>query len=359
MPEALLKRSREFAAICVLFISVQLVGQSAGSKAAAPSIPIVDLNFKDDQSVAGLVASPVLVYPLGCSADGKLFIEMLAPPDFRQHELFAVSPSKGAYRLDGTQMTDLHDVTIMSYYPAPSLVAFLVYATRNGTEPRKSEHHYYLATFDKDGVYKQAVQIPDQLHARRIGAFDDGVFLIFGVDVDRKARLALLNADGSVLRVLDSPRDFGREYEKLVNSSEFAQGRTSPPAQMIPSLDGILLVSRSSRLPVLEVKSSGATREVRLDLPKGSDYVVDSFVPSSDNKWYVRFNVVAPAGKAFSNEPILYQVDPSNGMLLTQLHPVGALGSEIACVSDGRFIALRQDDNEHFVEMKGAPESNR
>ena len=356
-----MKGSREFAAICALFVAFQLVGQGLSGKAAVPpSIPVVDLNFKDDPSVAGLAASPVLAYPLECSTDGKLFVEMLAPPDFSKRELYAVSPSKGAYRLDGTQMSDLHDVTITSYYPTPSLVAFLVYATRDTTEPRKAEHHYYLATFDKDFAYKRAVQIPDQFHPLHIGAFDDGVFLISGADEERMLRLFLLNADGSVLRVLDSPTEFGRGYKKLIRiSSELAHGRISPAAQMVPFLDSILLISRSSRIPVLEVKSGGAIREVQLDLPKGMDYVVDSFVPSSDDKWYVRFNVVAPPGKAFSNDPILYKVDPSNGKLLEQFHPVGALGSEIACVSDGRFLALRQDDNGHFVEMKGVAEANR
>jgi hypothetical protein len=353
-----MKSVREFAVILMLFVSAQLVIAQGVNAKAAPSVPIVDVNFKDDQTVTGLVANPVLAYPLECSTDGKMLIEMLSPPDFRQHVLYLVLPSKGARRLDATQMTDLDDVQVVSHYLAPSSVAVLVYATREGAGPKYFERHYYIATFDNDGAYKSAIQIPDEIvRPRNVGAFDNGMFIVSGVDQKTPpstSRLTLLSADGSVLSVLDPPEEFRKEYEKVMNSSESQGGRIAPAMQMVPFLDGILLVSRSTRIPVLEVKSSGDIREVKLHLRKGQEYVVDSIIPSTD-KWFVRFNVVAPLGKSFSNDPVLYGVDPSNGMLLKRFHLVGALGSEILCASDGQLLALRQNDNGHFVEMKGHP----
>jgi hypothetical protein len=348
---------REFAVILMLFVSAQLVVAQGLNAKAARSISITDVNFKDYHTVTGLVASPVLAYPLEGSTDGKVLIEMLSPPDFRQHVLYLVLPSKGAHRLDAPQMTDLDDVQIVSHYLAPSSVGVLVYATRNGVGPKDFERHYYIATFDNDGAYKGAIQIPDEIvRPRKVGAFDNGIFLVSGVDQKTppsKSRLTLLSADGSVISVLDPPEGFRKEYEKVISSSESQGGRIAPAVQMVPFRDGILLVSRSTRIPVLEVKSSGDIREVTLQLPKGQEYVVDSIIPST-GEWFVRFNVVAPLGKSFSNDPVLYGVDPSNGMLLDRFHLVGALGSEIVCASDGQLLALRQDDNGHFVEMKGA-----
>jgi hypothetical protein len=352
-----MKSIREFAVILMLFIPAQRIIAQVVNDKAAPSVPIVDVNFKDDRTVTGLVASPVLAYPLECSTDGKVLIEMLSPPDFREHVLYLLLPSKGARRLDATQMTDLDDVQIVSHYLAPSSIAVLVNATHDAAGPNYLKRHYYIATFDNEGAYKGSIQVPDEIvRPRNVGAFDNGMFLVSGVDQKAPpsmSRLTLLSADGSVVSVLDPPGGFRKEYEKVMSSGASQGGRIAPQMQMVPFRESILLVSRSTRIPVLEVKGSGDIREVELQLPKGQEYVVDSIVPSSRSKWFVRFNVVAPLGKPFSNDPILYGVDPSNGMLLERFHFVGASGSEIVCSSDGQMLALQQDDNGHFVEIKG------
>jgi hypothetical protein len=363
--------------VCVVLVLAPL-GFSQQNSAAKPTsalklenrIPTVSLQFKDDESLPGLLASPVLAYPMQCASDGSVFVEMLQGADYQDRRLYSISRD-GVHEYAKEKIPSLHDARVFSYYPSDSRVVLLVNAMEESREgkvridapdgSRKEvvqnigERLLYLVEFDRDGSYKRASQAWGALSLSRVGVFTSGDLLAFGVDRSSELpQLAILSSDGTLLRTLDVPGAVKQWYKDERNS---ATGSTQgavflPPTQFVPFDAGILVVALWSTAPVLEVREGGAIRPIRIRLPAGLS--LDSLVPSSGGHWYVRVrNSARGDERAELDFHALYEVDPADGKVIRRIETGTVPSDGIACVDNGRFIAFRRDDNGKFVGMRG------
>jgi hypothetical protein len=80
-----------------LVITTSLLGQKQQSASTAnavdnvPKVPLAKLVFKEDDSISGLLASPVLGYPMQCSGDGTAFVEVSQSPGYLEQALFNIN----------------------------------------------------------------------------------------------------------------------------------------------------------------------------------------------------------------------------------------------------------------------------
>jgi hypothetical protein len=368
------KRCSGLTCIVLMLASVAQAQANRSAKTlqkTAHTVPTAGIGFKDDEMMSGLIASPVVAYPMQCADDGTVFTQMFQPPEYAEPRLYSISPG-GVHEYAREKIADLHDARVLGYYPSGSRVILLVNATyesRQGkhqlvlpggekTEVVKNigERRFYLAEFDRDGSYKRVSQVDDSLAVNRVGMFDSGNFLVFGVNqATALPQLAILNSDGALLRFLDIPGAM-KEWAK---GQHYSVEETTPvslaPAQFVPFNGGILVIAPGSRVPVLEVKEGGAIRPVRLGLPTGLS--IDSFIPSNGNYWYIRVRNSTGDEKAsdpeFQVASSLYEINPADGAAIRQIQSETVPSVGIACVHDNTFIAFRRDENGKLVGMRG------
>jgi len=177
-------------------------------------IPERILQFTPVETDPALSISPVTSLPQ-CGSDGTLFLDMLDPKDLNKHTVVSIKGKKSQTYLPSA-ISDLHDVTVFSFFPSESMVAFLVRGTREmqsapggGKSPAGyawSGYHSYIAEFDPDGGYKTSVEIPATYQISRLAILPSREFLVAGYDpVNSTARLLLLGPSGDLLRTLDMP----------------------------------------------------------------------------------------------------------------------------------------------------------
>jgi len=371
-----MRRAVSSIALAVLLSVVPNLGaqhkpkQPTSDKGVRDVLRAVEVPFKEEPSLSGLAASPVLSYPIQCNSEGVPFVGMLNPPDFDEEEVYSIT-SKGVRKFSLDTVNDLFDKEILDYYPAQSGVIFLVFGSEEGqlgarassppsANGEDTAHHvqrgYYIAKFDADGSYKGRVRIEPSFTPSKIAEFDSGLFLAYGVDADaRRPELALINPDGSVLRYLDPDPSLSNWYKSYLNSTLGRPGDSKPTVlpggQMVPYLGRLLLVQQGSKLPIFGIRENGEVQQFKTPAPEG--YVLESLIPAQ-NRWYVRYRTEAKPGTQVSREqPVLFVVDPDAGRLLERLKPQGVSTDEIACSRNGDLIAFRRDDKGRFVAILG------
>lgn len=370
-----------FAVCCLLLTAAS--GQTSPSKSQTQldKIRTVDLVFTEDTaSPPGPTSGGTLDYPMQCTPDGELFLSMRMPPDYLQVRVLSMG-GNGSREYSAERITDLYDVQLRKYFAADTGVVLLVNATPENRKGKLTgrfpggetiektayigERHNYLARFDREGKYKGSIQIDDSFSAvSQVGVFDSGTLLVLGIERSQRTnRLALLNADGSVLRVLEISKAFSRCSDSLRKSVGAPEGMTVLlPVQFVRFRQSLILVSTSAgscKVPLLEVKESGEIGTLRITgLP--SDHSLESFIPSNDDRWYVRLRTTSTEedipGRPVPYNVEVYEADPTTGKVTTHYRVPDNVGEGmIACVHDGHFVAFRRNDAGKSMRMIGVP----
>ena len=131
-------------------------------------IPERTLKFTPVNTDATIAISPVTSFPPQCDTGGYLFLDMLDPKDLDKHTVVSFRGRESPTYLPSA-ISDLHDITIFSFFPSRSNVGFLVRGTKEqpgppgpGKSPAGiawSSYHNYIAEFDRDGNYKGSIQL--------------------------------------------------------------------------------------------------------------------------------------------------------------------------------------------------------
>ena len=360
--------------ILLLQIAVVAAGQSKTSSIQTPAknsleAPMTIIDFKADDSLPMVPAEiGAWDYPMKCGSGDRYFINLLLPPEFLITQLSSISETKGIVRYSIKSARDLHNVTEKYYFPVESGVVFLVTATQSnrkgkytirkpdGSEEERAtyagEYHDYLAKFDADGIYRGIVEIDKALTVTSIGMFDSGTYLALGMTTsDRTNHLALLDSDGTLLRLIDPPRALEKIAEdeaKVVPG--IGQFGLTPWAQFLNFRRKILVIPHS-RGTVLEVSPGGEVRVITLKIPVG--LAIDSFLPSAEH-WYARIGQRIQMGvEQDLKKTRLYEFDPESGSILRQLKSENANVSDIACEQGGEFVAFHWDERGQLKAMRG------
>lgn len=347
-------------------------------------IPTLDLGFTGDVSpVLGFLGSPAMSDVKQCSANGTVFVEMFTPPNIRTRQIYSISSSNEIHQFSIDRINDLYDVRVVDTFAGDSSAVVLLRATPSDRQEKRTyvfstggreektvfvgEHHSYIATFSLDGTYKARVEVDDTVIPDHIGVFGSGVFVVLGYDQQRtKPILALLKADGSLLRFLDLTQDFN-DWADSVNTANIHRDPNAPPpitkhfflspmTQFLPFHDNLLMVEVGSILPILELRDSGAMRPINLKIP--DKHVIETLIPSQDHL-YVRSTAgLHMTNSSWTTDSSILEVDPKEGQIVRRLRIVGATADEIACYVSSQFVALRLDEKGRLVRMTGVVQSS-
>ena len=342
-------------------------------------IPVVKLDFKSHPAVAGATASPVYVSPILCSPDGVPFVDFPQPPDFMEHALFALDPNK-AITFATKAIQGLYDISFKGYFVSPAVVGLLVHATSDGQQKGSStftivpgapsraiypgEHSDYIAEFDRAGNYKQVLKLHAGYTFVKVAVLPDDTLLALAYErANAVAQLLLLSSEGQIIRPLelpsqmkDSPQlklgETGGELNRVRAESSLSWWLFSPTRQRV------LLYQAHSKSPVLEVGAGGVVREVPLQAPRG--YLLDGVISAND-RWIMRYRKESlsdsgqidtrPEAKNYA----LYEVDPLDGRLKTQIDVGSGPLFSISCEQDGLITAFSMEGDKIIRKTADLP----
>ncbi len=275
---------------------------------------------------------------------------------FRGKESQTYSPSA---------ISDLHDIDISDFFPSKSKVGFLVRGTKDlpgppghGKSPAGiawSSYHDYIAEFNRNGSYKESIQLPVSYHISHFAIFPSGEFLVTGYDqINSTVRLLLLSSSGQISRTIDLPAsrtpaagdapygsvDAARTTTKLMSTFVFT-----------PYNEDILVWRINSTDPILDVTSDGGVREVPLQMPSG--FVFVDMVPSND-RWVGHFRIQNTVENSpFTSDTYSYfELRPQDASISSKLLIPGDIPQYLACESDGSYITYKLDKDKKLVLLK-------
>ena len=347
-------------AICGYAQSLPAIKLPAPDDKTVAELPVRQVIFTAGEPVSGLATSPVIVLPIQCTGDGALFFEMLQPPSFMQHAIYAVKP-KSSRSFDLSAMADLHEVEMITFYPSKDHVSVLVRATK-ATGPalgeakvRQSNYGFFVAVFDRNGNYEKSVELA--LHnvvPSHIAVLSSGDYLVTGYDrTNDMPRLYLVGGDGQVMRPLSLPDNLARytpsddpnSAKGLMNSS-----RVLGSILMTAHGGEVLVWRRGGMSPLLSVGANGSTREVQLEVPHG---LTLADVLPSDQMWVAHLQAAASqaSGEQNTRPTSYYEFDPSDGRLTSRFSVRGDspehVPAVLACEEGGMFLSYQADEKGH------------
>jgi len=343
-------------------IGAQIEDQAGDAQDAVPSL---DLRFTQEDPVPGIAASPVMVMPVQCSADGSAILDMLAEPDFRNHAIYLIH-SGSSTTISLKNIMDLQDIQLVSLSASNTVLAALVYAAKR---PQSSEsetgRHFYIAKFDISGAYREAIELPIDYQILGFTILSSDEFVVVGFDpVNNVPRLLVLDSNGEINRAIPFP-------ETMRNAD--GTSSQSPKTDALPATvaDGMagdrafgsarftlygdkVLFWLSGKNAVLEIGEGGKSREVPINPPKGYD--LQGFIPSND-RWIAEFSRkgLSSSGPIDSRPEtgnfLFYEVQPSDGSLRRRLNLGADQFGWIACEHDGLLTSFKTDDKQRLIPL--------
>jgi hypothetical protein len=350
----------------VAYLATSMMGQASPAKPPVPSpypVPVYRVSFERGQLIPAVSSSSVIKWPLQCSDDGTIFASFVStaragsglpppPPGPPTSILTSISRAGQArtFRLD--QVPNLYISGEEDHYVSDSEVIFLVRASRENNPVKRAytvgdyqgektvnaaEQHLYVVTFNRDAEYQRTAQIADLFKIQKIGLFPSGSFLVFGFDKsDYSAKLAMLKADGTLLKTIDIPKDGDAPPSTIGGGGASSTSRHSiAPSQLIPEGHSIVIAQRQGGHLLIEVSEGGEARAIRPKLPETED--IKSLIPSDHNLYVIAASKTEPTNSHGS----IYEIDPVVGTLMrTYVLGGGVTADALACVIDGRFLSI-------------------
>lgn len=354
---------------------------SENKDASVEHIPTVKLAFIEEKDTPQVGAAGFV--PLGCTPDGAVFVQPWEP-SAPEAGVVSFAKAHDAYTVTMfamNQISDVHDAHLRDAYPTESSLAMLlINGTRDdsmttskrtivvpGTgqqyeqDVKSGARNDYIATFDRQGNYKGAVELDLPFKPRKIAGFSSGLYLVIGSDSERKPRFAFVNADGTLQRLLDTERPMNG-WEGVVEAAGLSNGanpheflaRVGPQfgqAQILSFRDKLLFVWAGLEW-ILEISPTGSVRRVPIRVPEG--FVVNRFTPA-DKMWYANFRKYGADSNA-DMETTLYEINPLDGMPVRQFETAPEYVTGISCEHDGEFLDIRFHSG-HLKLLKGTPQN--
>ena len=250
---------------------------------SSENIPVYTVEFKQQSSVPGITASPLVSLPILCSPSGTPYITVPEPPMYSERTIYSLD-GKNPRTFSYKNVQGIYDLQFLNFFPTDEAVYVFLSATK---DPKQSDYtlhssdgqvlgrgagyhgkrHSFILKFDIPGTLKSTIQLPDNLSFHRIAPLPDGTFVAIAYDsLNAAARLLLLADDGTILRYLSLPSELEQtpelQHGATGNESDRAQAQTSLSQWIFaPARGRILLFAAHSNAPVVEIGAAGVTRE--------------------------------------------------------------------------------------------------
>jgi hypothetical protein len=362
--------------VCMMILAVGTTAISAQQPSVPPTSSAGNLQQTTLQFTAKvkepltLPSHAMIDFP-ACGASGAVFFRFVMPPSYVQQELYAVSPKGEVRNFSFGNIPGLSNATLLSFDASNSETYALLSAQPGnavashipgapGSQPedgaRQHPSKLFLATFDLDGKYVDAVPLDLPFRPIRIAALGEDSLVVLGIETTTaRPVLALLDSHGNSLRPLES-EDAISPADTILHSSKRGEAMLESipgPGRLRAALSrfsfvhyrgSLLLLEPGSKPKVTEISVGGQFRTVQLHLPPGFD--ADSLL-SSDRYWLLRVLPVDEAEKhpeGSKEDWGLFQFDPDTGDFLRKINAGDLAASDIVCAHDGEFLAFQWVD---------------
>jgi hypothetical protein len=347
-------------------LSAQILPKSNAEKKSGPetaakasdsledTLPVSLVSFSEPKPIQSTMSSPGIFLPIVCAPDGTVVVSQPMPPRFIDTRITAASLSKpeGTVTIDNDGVPGFVSLRFLQSFANEEEIAVLASGKKVGnalsTVNRDTESRWFIIVFDRKGSLEKAVQLEIDFGPMHFGILKSGNFVVTGFDNVRKLpRVAIVDTGGTILRFVDLGLDTPEQVRKLISAarpdsvgeSDQEIANFTGSQQLVPYQGSLLLVSRQSDLPVLEIGEGGVIRSTVVKRPK--DARIDWFIPSDTRSWVVQ--MTRPGIDANTKrESLLYEVDPDSGELLRRFEGKGELPF-IVCAVQNTFITFRID----------------
>ena len=292
----------------------------------------------------------------------------------KYNDIVTIVQGKKTQTILSTSISDLTDFNVLDIFPADSGIYFLLQGTKEqpGEKgPGKSPsgiplkaYRSFVARFDRDGTYKEAVELGIDCDLSRLGycepahlaAFPSGDLLITESDPTTSTlRVLYLKSSGEVVKQIDVPSsrkpiDWG---DASSNSETVRAAKMFLGSVFFTAVDQNIVVWRAnSSDPVVEVSQGGGVREVPIQIPDG--YRLADMVASND-RWVVHFRTenTPPNVRMSEDTDAYFEVHPQDGSLAAKIVQKGDAPLSIACESSGTYTSFKMNDAGKMVLLKG------
>lgn len=165
----------------------------------------------------------------------------------------------------------------------------------------------------------------------RVGMLPSGNLLAFGFDpVDHSPKAALFRVDGSLLRLLEIPKEDAPASIFSEGPGQKGPRGLPAPTQLVPYRDSIIVVQNRTKFPLLQVNEAGAVHPIKPKLPRGVS--VDSLIPSDGNLYVL----------GDDKDHSIFELSAEDGTILRRFQTAKGDGTDltVACVHNDTFLSF-------------------
>jgi hypothetical protein len=326
-----------------------------------------------------------VVAPLLCDPEGGILLRLAMPDSGIEDPISISRDGKTVIRFGKEKINDISRPRLSRMYLSGSDVYVLAsgsiplgYETRWRTPKGEvvsqpaTKSSTFVARFDRDGRYRGAVPLDLPFSPQQLGVFDNGDFLITGIDMSRtKPQLAIVSSNGQLRRFVELSGDVHTQEEsdqsaKSHNPTAFPRFESSPGSgdslfdvvstSQIATDGTNLLLFRPLKGPVFSVSPSGEVRVHKLKVE--GDYRLYT-VKATRDAWIVEFihDVPHSGVQEFST----YAFDPRSDAPLREYFFPKDMGWGLACADGDEFTFVMADSETKslkFVTLAPGGRSN-
>lgn len=313
--------------------------------------------------------------PLMCDSDGRIVFRLVMPDTGMEDPLSLSRDGKTITRFGREKINDVQQPGLLTSFLSGSDVYILTRGTvqlGNSTKLRKpsgeeitqpaTKSNMFVAHFESDGRYAGAVPLDVPFRSQQLGVFDNGDFLIGGIDKSRtQPQLAIVAPNGQVRRLVELKGDVHAQEEP--DSSRREKDPTALPLHgstegLADSLFDVvsnsrmvkygseLLLFRPANSPVFSVSPSGEVRVHKLKV-EGS-YRLFAIKPAA-NSWIVQFIRQIPNSPEM--EFATYGFGPETGLPLKEYFFPRDMGWGLACADETEFTFVMADSKGEALQL--------
>ncbi len=315
--------------------------------------------------------------PLLCDPGGRILFRLATPEASTEDPVSVSKDGKTVARFARDKINDIARPTISSMFLGGSDVYILAsgstplgYETKLRTpkgeivSQQAVKSNRFIAHFEPDGTYAGAVPLDLPFKPLHLGVFENGDFMIAGVEpATDEPRVGIVAPNGQLRRLVELKGDVHAQEESDASGKEkdptalprFRPAPGRPPQSFVTeTLRGVvytsqiakdgpnLLLFRPMNGPVFSISPSGEVTVHKLKLE--GNYRLYTIKPTR-NSWIVELLHDVPGSAAV--ELSTYASDPESGSPLREYFFPTDLGWGLACtdVDEFTFVMANQKTN--------------
>jgi hypothetical protein len=323
-----------------------------------------------------------IVNPALCEPDGAILLRLAMPDTGVEDPVLVSSDGKTVIRFGREKINDVPQPTPLSIFMGGSDVYILTRGSVPSGDETKwrtpsgevqtqqaTKNSTFVAHFERNGTYEGAVRLDLPFKPLHLGVFDNGDFLIAGIDPSTsEPRVAIVASNGQIRRLVELKGDVHAQNESDVSGKDkdpsalprFAPGEEWKSLTTVVYTSQVirdgpnLLLFRQLSGPVFSVSPAGEVRIHKLKVE--GDYRLFA-IKAARSSWIVEFIRDLPhsAGEEFAT----YAFDPESGAPLREYFFPKNFGWGLACTDGDEFTFVMANDATKTLEfIKLAPAAN-